>query len=53
MCTTNVNPENGLRDLNIPNQLYKNYGHDDLGVYGKVLNQGEIKINDKIRLIKV
>ena len=52
-AATNVNPENGLRDLNIPNQLYKNYGHDDLGVYGKVLNQGEIKINDKIRLIKV
>ncbi len=52
-AATNVNPDNGMRDLNIPNQLYKNYGHDDLGVYGKVINKGEIKLNDKIRLIKL
>ena len=48
-AATNVNPNNGLRDLNIPNQLQKIYGHYDLGVYGKVLNKGIIKINDEIK----
>ena len=48
-AATNVNPKTGLRDLNIPNQLQKIYGHYDLGVYGKVLNKGIIKINDEIK----
>ena len=49
-AATNVNPNTGLRDLNIPNQLQKIYGHYDLGVYGKVLNKGIIKINDEIKI---
>ena len=48
-AATNVNPKTGLRDLNIPNQLQKIYGHYDLGVYGRVLNKGTIKINDEIK----
>ena len=48
-AATNVNPNTGLRDLNIPNRLRKIYGHYDLGVYGKVLNKGIIKINDEIK----
>ena len=49
-AATNVNPKNGSRDLNIPNQLQKIYGHYDLGVYGKVVNEGIIKINDEIKI---
>ena len=49
-AATNVNPNTGLRDLNIPNQLQKIYGHYDLGVYGKVLNKGIIKVNDEINI---
>ena len=48
-AATNVNPNTSLRDLNIPNQLQKIYGHYDLGVYGKVLKKGIIKINDGIK----
>ena len=48
-AATNVNPKTGLRDLNIPNQLQKIYGHYDLGVYGRVLNRGIIKTNDEIK----
>ena len=48
-AATNVNPKTGLRDLNIPNQLKKIYGHYDLGVYGRVLNKGTIKINDEVK----
>ena len=48
-AATNVNPKTGLRDLNIPNQLQKIYGHYDLGVYGRVLSKGTIKINDEIK----
>ena len=44
-----MNPKTGLRDLNIPNQLQKIYGHYDLGVYGRVLNKGTIKINDEVK----
>ena len=47
---TEVNPQNGKRDINVPNQLYKIYGHSDLGVYGLVLNKGSIKIGDEIKI---
>ena len=49
-AATEVNPQNGKRDINVPNQLYKIYGHSDLGVYGLVLNKGSIKTGDEIKI---
>ena len=49
-AATEVNPQNGKRDINVPNQLYKIYGHSDLGVYGLVLNKGYIKTGDEINI---
>ena len=45
---TNVNPISGERDINIPFELNKNYGHFDLGVYLRVIKGGEVKQEDKI-----
>ena len=48
---TTVNPDNGERDINIPFELNKHYGHYDLGVYCKVIKDGTVKIDDKVQII--
>ena len=45
-AATNVNPENALRDINIPNEINSHFGHLDLGVYAKVKKTGLISVND-------
>ena len=47
---TNVNPISGERDITIPFELNKNYGHCDLGVYLRVIKGGEVKQEDKIEV---
>ena len=49
---TTVNPKNGKRDINVPLELNKHYGHFDLGVYCKVIKHGIVKINDEVNIIK-
>ena len=49
-AATNVNPENALRDINIPNEINSYFGHLDLGVYAKVKKTGVISVNDKLYL---
>jgi uncharacterized protein len=39
---TNVDPETGARDMAIPAQLSRTWGHSDFGVYAKVMDGGEI-----------
>ena len=48
---TTVNPSNGERDINIPFELSKNFGHFDLGVYCKIIKDGIVKKNDEITII--
>ena len=45
---TNVNPENAIRDINIPNEINTHYGHFDLGVYARVIKTGLVSISDKL-----
>ncbi len=47
-AATNVNPENAVRDINIPNEINTRYGHLDLGVYARVIKTGLISILDKL-----
>ena len=47
-AATNVNPENATRDMNIPNEIKKYFGHLDLGVYAKVKKTGIISVNNKL-----
>jgi len=41
-AATNVDPDTGIRDLQIPKALTKNYGHVDCGIYCRVLSGGTL-----------
>ena len=47
-AATNVNPESAARDLNIPRSLQKGFGHDDMGVYARVVSGGEVARSDRL-----
>jgi uncharacterized protein YcbX len=46
-AATNVNPETAKRDLQIPQTLMKNYGHRNLGIYMRVVEDGDVAVNDE------
>jgi uncharacterized protein YcbX len=41
---TNVDPATGARDMAIPAHLMRTWGHQDLGIYAKVMSGGEIAV---------
>jgi uncharacterized protein len=43
-----VEPETGIRDLSLPTTLMLSFGHADCGVYGEVVNDGEIAVGDEM-----
>lgn len=45
---TNVNPANGLRDLDLPGSLRASFGHKDLGVYLVVRQGGKVVVGDTV-----
>jgi GntR family transcriptional regulator / MocR family aminotransferase len=47
---TNVNPDNGRRDLDIPGSLRAAFGHKDLGVYLVTREGGKVAIGDPVAL---
>ena len=47
-AATNVDPETGVRDLNIPRTLLDNFGHTDCGVYAEVVTAGDLAVGDAI-----
>jgi uncharacterized protein YcbX len=47
-AATNVDPESGQRDLNIPLALRKSYGHIDCGVLMRVTHGGDLEIGQAI-----
>lgn len=49
-AATEVDPDTGIRDLDIPKTLLKTYGHADCGVYGEVTEAGEIAVGDRIAI---
>jgi uncharacterized protein YcbX len=48
-AATNVDPDIGIRDLDIPATLMRTYDHMDCGIYGEVIADGEIKVGQPIR----
>jgi uncharacterized protein YcbX len=48
-AATNVDPDTGMRDLSIPETLMRSLGHADCGVYGEVVDAGEIAVGDQLR----
>lgn len=45
---TNVDPQTGTRDLNIPQALRRDFGHKDLGVYLIARNAGRLAVGDPL-----
>ena len=48
---TNVDPDTGARDLNIPQTLLRNLDHADCGIYAEVTEGGEIAAGDTIEIL--
>jgi uncharacterized protein YcbX len=48
-AATNVDPATGARDLAIPETLLQTFGHADCGVYGEVIEAGEIAVGNELR----
>ena len=49
-AATNVNPESGERDRNVPGKLREEFGHKDLGIYLSVRAGGELHEGDTIEV---
>ena len=47
-AATNVEPDTGIRDMNIPQTLLDSFGHADCGIYTQVVAGGEIAVGDTV-----
>jgi uncharacterized protein YcbX len=47
-AATEVDPDTGIRDLQIPRTLMKAYGHADCGIYGEVVASGSVAVGDSV-----
>lgn len=50
-AATNVDPDTGARDLDIPPTLLRNLDHADCGIYAEVIDGGEIASGDTIEVL--
>jgi uncharacterized protein YcbX len=49
-AATNVDPDTGFRDLEVPQALTRHLGHGDCGIYAEVVKGGEIAQGDNIEI---
>ena len=47
-AATNVDPDTGFRDLDLPNTLQRRLGHADCGVYAEVLKGGAVHAGERL-----
>jgi len=47
-AATNVDPDSGVRDLDIPRSLLENFDHTDCGVYAEVVAPGDVAVGDAV-----
>lgn len=47
-AATNVDPQTGTRDMDIPAVLQREWGHIDFGVYAEVMSAGRLSIGDPL-----
>ncbi|GJE38492.1 MOSC domain-containing protein [Methylobacterium persicinum] len=50
-AATNVDPETGERDLDIPWTIDKRFGHRDCGVYMEIIAGGSLAVGDVLRVV--
>ena len=49
-AAVNVDPDTAARDLEIPETLMRRFGHNECGIYAKVIAPGDIAVGDSIAL---
>ena len=49
-AATNVNPQSGVRDRDVPGKLRAEFGHKDLGVYLKITEGGTLRAGDSVEV---
>ena len=47
-AATEVDPQTGERDLGIPAALMRVWGHQDFGVYARVVEGGTLRVGDAV-----
>lgn len=47
-AATNVNPDTGERDMQLPKVLQSGFGHVDCGVFAQIMSAGDLSIGDRI-----
>lgn len=47
-AATDVDPDTGIRDLQVPRTLMQAFGHADCGIYAEVVGAGEVAIGDPV-----
>jgi uncharacterized protein len=50
-AATNVDPDSGQRDLTVPRDLRRGFGHDDCGVYARVTVGGRVTPGDTVTVL--
>lgn len=50
-AAVNVDPVTAVRDLTLPHDMMRHYGHDDCGVYAEVVADGGITAGDRISIV--
>jgi uncharacterized protein YcbX len=45
---TEVNPDTAIRDINVPRELMRIFGHVHLGIYLTVIKGGVLRIGDTV-----
>ncbi len=49
-AATNVNPQTGVRDRDVPGKLRAEFGHKDLGVYLRIAGTGWLREGDAVEI---
>ena len=50
-AATNVDPATGQRDLTVPRDLQRGFGHDDCGIYARVTLGGRVAPGDPVTVL--
>ena len=47
---TDVNPDTAARDINLPAEIRKHFGHFDMGIYAEIETSGGVTIGSSVKL---
>jgi hypothetical protein len=50
-AAVNVDPATGVRDMTIPQDLQRVFGHADCGVLAVITNSGEVALGDEAAVV--